>query len=81
MIVMHVVLISQLDDMHAKWNKPTKLDCQASPRGGKIEIQMGKTRAPKITNFISCYKKEKTMKSALKSKKSLNNLASSQRPS
>ena len=73
MSVMLVVLISQLDDMHAKWNKPTKSNHQASPKGGEIGIPF------KIRNFISCYKKEKTMKFSLKSKESLNKLASNHR--
>ena len=72
MSVMHVVLVSQLDDMHAKWNKPTRFDHLASPKGGEIRIPMGKTHAPKIRNFISCYKKEKAMKSSLKSKENFN---------
>jgi len=76
MSVMRVMLIFQLDDMHAKWNKPTKSDHQASPKGGEIGIPMGKTHAPKIKNLISCYKTEKTMKSSLKTKESLNKLES-----
>lgn len=79
MSVIHVVLISQLDDIHAKWNKPTKPGRQASPKGGEIGIPMGKTHAPKIRNFISCYKKKKTMKCSLKSDDSLNKLESNHR--
>lgn len=79
MSVMHVVLISQLDDMYAKWNKPTKSNRQASPKGGEIGIPMGKTHAPKIKKCISCYKKEKTMKSFLKSNESFNKLESKHR--
>lgn len=76
---MHVVLISQLDDMHAKSNKPTKSDCQASPKGGEIGIPTGKPHTPKIKKILSCYKNEKTMKSSLKSKESLNKLESNHR--
>ena len=80
MSVMHVVLISQLYVMHGKWNKPTKSQQRSSPKDGEIGIPMGKTHAPKTNNFISCYKKEKTMKSSLKSKESLHNLDLSHRP-
>ena len=66
--------------MHAKWNKLAKSNNQASPKGGEIGIPMGKTHAPKIRNFIHFYKKEKAMKSSLKSKESLNKLASNDRP-
>ena len=40
---------------------------------------MGKTHAPKTKNFISYYKKEKTMKFSLKSKESLHNVGLSHR--
>ena len=80
MSVMHVVLISQLDVMHAKWNKRTKSQHQSSPKDEEIGIPMGKTHAHKTKNFISCYKKEKTMKSSLKSKESLHNLDLNHRP-
>ena len=54
MSVMHVVLIFQLDVMHAKWNKPTKSQHQSSPKDGEMGIPMGKTHTPKTKNFISC---------------------------
>jgi len=53
MSVMHVVLISQLDDMHAKQNKPTKSQHQFTQKDGEVEIPMGKTHAPKTKNFIN----------------------------
>lgn len=73
------MLISQLDDMHEKWNKPTKSNRQASPKGGEIGLPMSKAHAPKIIDFISFYKKEKTMKSSLKSKERHNKLESNHR--
>ena len=48
-------------------------------KGGEIGIPMGKTHAPKTKDFISYYNKEKTMKSSLKSKKSLHNVDLSHR--
>ena len=57
-----------------------KSNHKSSPKGGEIGIPMGKTHAPKTKNFISYYKKEKTMKSSLKSKESLHNLVLSHRP-
>ena len=48
-------------------------------KGGEIRIPMGKTHTPKTKNFISYYKKEKTMKSSLKSKESLHNVGLSHR--
>jgi len=65
-----IVLITQLNEMHAN-EIDQRSNHQASPKGGEIRIPMGKTHAPKIKNFISYYKKEKTMKSSLKSKEIL----------
>ena len=56
MSVMHVVLISQLDVMHVKFNKPTKSQHQPSPKDGEIGISMGKIHLPKPKFLlVVCY--------------------------
>lgn len=58
-----LVLIPQLNEMPAKEIDQISRH-QVSPNGGEIGIPLGKTHAPKIRNFINCYKKENAMKSS-----------------
>ena len=73
MSIMHDIVNSPIKLCAYKWKKIKYQATKSLQKGGEIGIPMGKTHTPKTKNFISYYKKEKTMKSSLKSKESLHN--------